>query len=166
MNLTKELEIAGYKAVVMPVEVGARRFVGHQSTTFYNPSRDEGMGSNPGAVQKKKKKKISGRHLGVMTWVWPGPLRVSEVQGRNTCYKKGFFSEDSLLSSSPMSFYLLSRNVRFYFLLDIGRCHHKLRDNVSSLTCGSHHVCLKRKRNVSKYYKGLERCRNNLSNIS
>ena len=66
------------------------------------------MGSNPGAVKKKKKKKkITGRHLGVMTWVWPGPLRVSEVQGRNTCYKGGFFSEDSLLSSSPMSFYLL-----------------------------------------------------------
>ena len=41
-----------------------------------------------------------------MTWMWPGPLRVSEVQGRNTCYKGGFFSEDSLLSSSPMSFYL------------------------------------------------------------
>ena len=34
MNLTKELENAGYKAVVMPVEVGARGFVGHQSTTF------------------------------------------------------------------------------------------------------------------------------------
>ena len=28
-----------------------------------------------------KKKKITGRHLGVMTWVWPGPLRVSEVKG-------------------------------------------------------------------------------------
>ena len=28
MNLTKELENAGYKAVVMPVEVGARGFVG------------------------------------------------------------------------------------------------------------------------------------------
>ena len=41
-----------------------------------------------------------------MTWVWPGPLRVSEVQSRNTCYKGGFFSEGSLLSSSPMSFYL------------------------------------------------------------
>ena len=53
------------------------------------------------------KKKITGRHLGVMTWVWPGPLRVSEVQGRNTCYKGGVFSEDSLLSSFPMSFYLL-----------------------------------------------------------
>ena len=64
------------------------------SAGISNPSRDEGMGSNPGAVQKK----ITGRHLGVMTWVWPGPLRVSEVQGRNTCY---------LLSSSPMSFYLL-----------------------------------------------------------
>ena len=75
------------------------------SAGISNPSRDEGMGSNPGAVQKKKK--ITGRHLGVMTWVWPGPLRVSEVQGRNTCYKGGFFSEDSLLSSSPMSFYLL-----------------------------------------------------------
>ena len=51
-----------------------------------NPSRDDDVGSNPGAVQKKK---ITGRHLGVMTWVWPGPLRVSEVQGRNTCYKGG-----------------------------------------------------------------------------
>ena len=70
------------------------------------------MGSNPGAVKKKKKKKITGRHLGVMTWVWPGPLRVSEVQGRNTCYKGGFFSEDSLLSSSPMSFYLLLISAR------------------------------------------------------
>ena len=28
MNLTKELENAGYKAVVMPVEVGAKGFVG------------------------------------------------------------------------------------------------------------------------------------------
>ena len=28
MNLTKELENAGYKAVVMPVVVGARGFVG------------------------------------------------------------------------------------------------------------------------------------------
>ena len=28
MNLTKELENAGYKAVVMPIEVGARGFVG------------------------------------------------------------------------------------------------------------------------------------------
>ena len=34
MNLTKELENAGYKAVVMPVEVGARNSQGHQSTTF------------------------------------------------------------------------------------------------------------------------------------
>ena len=84
------------------------------SAEISNPSRDEGMGSNPGAVQKKKKKK-TGRHLGVMTWVWPGPLRVSEVQGRNTCYKGGFFSEDSLLSSSPMSFYLLL--LLFYFIL-------------------------------------------------
>ena len=86
------------------------------SAGISNPSRDEGMGSNPGAVQKKKKK-ITGRHLGVMTWVWPGPLRVSEVQGRNTCYKGGFFSEDSLLSSSPMSFYLLLLGciiVKFY----------------------------------------------------
>ena len=114
MNLTKELENAGYKAVVMPVEVGARGFVGssvydlltklsvcgnkrtkalkilaeiaenssrwiwsrrnerflhkderysnHRRTSWRsgialsNPSRDEGMGSNPGAVQKKKKK--------------------------------------------------------------------------------------------------------------
>ena len=28
LNLTKELENAGYKAVVLPVEVGARGFVG------------------------------------------------------------------------------------------------------------------------------------------
>ena len=63
--------------------------------------------AGPVGEVEKKKKKITGRHLGVMTWVWPGPLRVSEVQGRNTCYKGGFFSEDSLLSSSPMSFYLL-----------------------------------------------------------
>ena len=79
------------------------------SAGISNPSRDEGMGSNPGAVQKK----ITGRHLGVMTWVWPGPLRVSEVQGRNTC-----FSEDSLLSSSPMSFYLL---YRFSLPVTVGR---------------------------------------------
>ena len=31
------------------------------------------------------RRKLAGRHLGVMTWVWPGPLRVSEVKGRNTC---------------------------------------------------------------------------------
>ncbi|KAK3779691.1 hypothetical protein RRG08_013646 [Elysia crispata] len=71
LNLTKELEDASYKAVVMPV-------VDQYSAGISNPSRDEGKGSNPGAVQKKKKK-ITGRHLGVMTWVWPGPLRVSEV---------------------------------------------------------------------------------------
>ena len=36
LNLTKELENAGYKAAVMPVEVGARGFKGHQFqfTTF------------------------------------------------------------------------------------------------------------------------------------
>ena len=34
INLTKELENAGYKAVVMPVEVGARGFVGSSSTNF------------------------------------------------------------------------------------------------------------------------------------
>ena len=34
LNLTKELENVGYIAVVMPVEVGAREFEGHQSTTF------------------------------------------------------------------------------------------------------------------------------------
>ena len=58
------------------------------------------------ALCKKKKKKITVRHLRVMTWLWPGPLRVSEIQDRNTCYKEGFFSVDSLLSCSPMSFYL------------------------------------------------------------
>ena len=38
--------------------------------------------------------------------MWPGPLRVSEVQCRNTCYKGGggFFSEDALLSSFPKEF--------------------------------------------------------------
>ena len=41
-----------------------------------------------------------------MTQMWPGPLRVSEVKGRNTCYEGGFFSEDFLLSSSPMSILL------------------------------------------------------------
>ena len=34
MNLTKELENAGYKAVVMPVEVGARGFAG---SSVYDP---------------------------------------------------------------------------------------------------------------------------------
>ena len=75
-NLTIELENAGYKAVVMPVEVGARGFVGSSVYDFLtklsicgnkrikalkwysagisNSSRDEGLGSNPGAVQKKK----------------------------------------------------------------------------------------------------------------
>ena len=32
-----------------------------------------------------------------MTWVWPGPLRVSEGKGRNTCHEAGFFSEDSAI---------------------------------------------------------------------
>ncbi|KAK3744418.1 hypothetical protein RRG08_000851 [Elysia crispata] len=53
MNLTKELENAGYKAVVMPVEDQLAKWY---SAGISNPSRDEGMGSNPGAVQKKKKK--------------------------------------------------------------------------------------------------------------
>ena len=30
-------------------------------------------------ILRAEKKKIAGRHLGVMTWVWPGPLRVSGV---------------------------------------------------------------------------------------
>ena len=34
MNLTKELEYAGYKAVVMPVEVGARGFILIGSTVY------------------------------------------------------------------------------------------------------------------------------------
>ena len=42
--------------------------------------------------------------MGVMTWVWPGPLRVSEVKGRNTCNEGGFFSEDSLLFGFPGEF--------------------------------------------------------------
>ena len=42
-----------------------------------------------------------------MAWMWPGPLRVSEIKGRNTYYKKGFFSEVSLLSRSSVRFYLL-----------------------------------------------------------
>ena len=50
------------------------------------------------------RRKIAGRHLGVMTWVWPGPLRVSEIKGRNTCYEGDFFCEDSLLFGSPVSF--------------------------------------------------------------
>ena len=63
-----------------------------------------------------------------MTWVWPGPLRVSEVQGRNTCYKGGFFSEDSLLSSSPMSFYLLaSRKLREHTMEKLSPCKLYLR---------------------------------------
>ena len=37
-------------------------------------NQDEVVGSNPASG-----KKIAGRHLGVMTWVWPGPLRVSGV---------------------------------------------------------------------------------------
>ena len=48
--------------------------------------------------------------------MWPGSLRVSEVQGRNTCYKGGFFSEDSLLSRSPMSFYLQYKHIYKYIL--------------------------------------------------
>ena len=55
--------------------------------------------------------KIAGRHLGVMTWVWPGPLRVSEVKGRNTCNEGGFFSEDSLLFGSPVSFFILQHTM-------------------------------------------------------
>ena len=30
---------------------------------------------------------IAGRHLGVVTWAWPSLLRISEVKGRNTCYR-------------------------------------------------------------------------------
>ena len=150
MNLTKEVENAGYKAVVMPVEVGARGFVvssvydlltklsicGNKRTKALKLLAEIAENSSRWIwirrkwysarirvwvrilalckkKKKKKKKKITGRHLGVMTWVWPGPLSMSEVQGRNTCYKRGFFSEDSLLSSSPMSFYLLQNYVFF-----------------------------------------------------
>ena len=60
------------------------------------------------------KEKIARRHLGVMTWAWPGPLRMSEVKGRNTCYEGGFFSEDSLLFGSPVSFFIL-------FILHVGK---------------------------------------------
>ena len=50
--------------------------------------KDEGVGSNPGAVLRGGGRgEITGSNLEVMTWVWPSPLRVSEVQGRNTCYE-------------------------------------------------------------------------------
>ena len=46
---------------------------------------DEGVDSNRARYEGI----IARRHLGVVTWVWPGPLRVSEVMGRNTCYEEG-----------------------------------------------------------------------------
>ncbi|KAK3789189.1 hypothetical protein RRG08_001580 [Elysia crispata] len=73
LNLTKE--DAGYKAVVMPAEGQLAKWY---SAWISNPLKNEGVGSKPGSGRKKK---ITGRHLGVMTWVWPGPFRVSEVQG-------------------------------------------------------------------------------------
>ncbi|KAK3756389.1 hypothetical protein RRG08_038878 [Elysia crispata] len=57
MNLNKELENAGYKAVVMPEDQLAKWY----SAGISNPSRDEGMGSNPGAVQKKRHQLARGR---------------------------------------------------------------------------------------------------------
>ncbi|KAK3777199.1 hypothetical protein RRG08_014855 [Elysia crispata] len=51
MNLTKGLENAGCKAVVMPVEEQLAKWY---SAGISNPSRDEAMSSNPGAVQRKK----------------------------------------------------------------------------------------------------------------
>ena len=89
------------------------------SAWISKPSKDEGVGSNPGTVPKK----IVGTHLGDINWVWPSLFRVSEVEGRyTTLLKAGFLSEDSMLSSSPMSFYLFiyfyyfQNYVRIYFL--------------------------------------------------
>ncbi|KAK3799076.1 hypothetical protein RRG08_051357 [Elysia crispata] len=62
MKLTEELENAGYKAVVMPVEDNLAKWY---SAGISNPSIDEGMGSNPGAVRKKKKKTPGSHDLGV-----------------------------------------------------------------------------------------------------
>ena len=55
------------------------------------------------------RKKIEGRHLGVMTWVWSGSgfqklkAKIFATRGGGVL---GFFSEDSLLSCSPLSFYI------------------------------------------------------------
>ena len=79
MNLTKELENAGYKAVVMPVEIGARGFVGSsvydlltklskcgnkrtKALKLLAEIAENSSRWNPGAVQNKKD-----------TWEsWPG----------------------------------------------------------------------------------------------
>ena len=67
--------------------------------------RDEGVGSNLARCERK----ISGRHLGVITWVLPGPLRVSGVKVRNTCYeekKGGGGGLKTRLFGSPVSFFI------------------------------------------------------------
>ena len=38
--------------------------------------------------------------------MWSDPHRVAKVKGQNTYYNGGFSFKDSMLSSSPMSFYL------------------------------------------------------------
>ncbi|KAK3786016.1 hypothetical protein RRG08_023438 [Elysia crispata] len=94
LNLTKELENAGYKAVVMPVEGQLAMWY---SAGISNPSRDEDVCSNPGAVEKKKKNRET-----CGTWVWPGPLRVSKVQDRNTCYRNRATSQGKPAASSSL----------------------------------------------------------------
>ena len=60
------------------------------------------MGSNPGAVKKKDNMEAPGSHdMGVNR----RPLTSVRSSGSKHLLQEGFFSEGSLLSSSPMSFY-------------------------------------------------------------
>ncbi|GFO11723.1 RNA-directed DNA polymerase from mobile element jockey [Plakobranchus ocellatus] len=52
-------------------------------------------------------------HLGVMTLVWSGPLRVSEVQGQSTCVS-GVSSLQTLLPCFHMRIFLPSKPVLMY----------------------------------------------------
>ncbi|KAK3745889.1 hypothetical protein RRG08_015616 [Elysia crispata] len=82
-----ETTLPNTNALIFKTEGGAKSWHGRpdQLAKWYsagisNPSRDEGVGSNPGAVQEKKdNRETPGSH----DLVWSRPLRVSEVKGRS-----------------------------------------------------------------------------------
>ena len=68
-NMSRRLACEVYKSYIFLNNFGLRfsrqdQLVKWYSARISNPSIDEGVGSNPGAVQKKR----TGRHLGAMTW--------------------------------------------------------------------------------------------------
>ena len=64
LNLTKELQVAGYKAVVMPVEVGARGFIG---SSVYDSQTKFSTGCNKRMKAQKLLEEIAENSS---RWIW------------------------------------------------------------------------------------------------